>query len=493
MTASLEWSQIPCTIQDAVIVTRRLGIEHLWVDAFCIIQDDLEDWKAEAAVMGSYYEDAFITIAATSSADSRDKFLTARDGDYLPKSISLIHCPHDPTCNVKTKPYRAPFRARDKSRLQARAWVFQEHVLSKRIAHFTSSGILWECRTAMVSEDGTAVSQDIQPTVHNDLSLTRLTLALQQEPLKTWDTMLSRYTARNLTFVTDKLPGIAGLAKKALLVVKSSYLIGLWEQHLLHSSLWLSRWIPKQESFERIPNVAIPGVPTWTWASIDGPIAHALTPFWERPDSQLDFVLTSNYESLAKIAHATSASQADNFLLDTGTKCIILTGQLLKMRLRSDNVLDRQSYELAPDVYDGLSISSDGDEMIEQENSNEDEVDVEDDIAFASPDDIAFDPDAVLCEVETPDGNFNTVTRSTSLDIAEERRQLDVSVISILLCKQYMTIATIEDMDEMQVTYHSVVLARSIDHPDKFIRIGLMRSETNSRVESSSSVTVSVV
>jgi hypothetical protein len=36
----------------------------------CIIQDSHTDWKTEAAKMGSYYTNAFITIAASSSKTS---------------------------------------------------------------------------------------------------------------------------------------------------------------------------------------------------------------------------------------------------------------------------------------------------------------------------------------------------------------------------------------------------------------------------------------
>ena len=34
---------LPQTLQDAVIVTRSLGYDYLWANAFCIIQDDIRD------------------------------------------------------------------------------------------------------------------------------------------------------------------------------------------------------------------------------------------------------------------------------------------------------------------------------------------------------------------------------------------------------------------------------------------------------------------
>jgi len=34
----ISFSEMPRTLQDAVIVTRRLGVRFLWVDALCIVQ-----------------------------------------------------------------------------------------------------------------------------------------------------------------------------------------------------------------------------------------------------------------------------------------------------------------------------------------------------------------------------------------------------------------------------------------------------------------------
>lgn len=36
----IEWEELPKTFKDAVLVTRALGIQYLWIDSLCIIQDD---------------------------------------------------------------------------------------------------------------------------------------------------------------------------------------------------------------------------------------------------------------------------------------------------------------------------------------------------------------------------------------------------------------------------------------------------------------------
>lgn len=65
----IEIAQLPKTFREAIEVTFRLGIEYIWIDSLCIIQDDKADWKREAALMAYIYSNAFCTIAAVDAAD----------------------------------------------------------------------------------------------------------------------------------------------------------------------------------------------------------------------------------------------------------------------------------------------------------------------------------------------------------------------------------------------------------------------------------------
>ena len=50
---------MPALFRDAIITTWKLGIQYLWIDSICIIQDSKEDWEAESAKMGSVYRNAY--------------------------------------------------------------------------------------------------------------------------------------------------------------------------------------------------------------------------------------------------------------------------------------------------------------------------------------------------------------------------------------------------------------------------------------------------
>lgn len=52
----LDKSLLPPTFRDAIIITRRLGYQYLWIDSLCIIQDSVEDWRKESSVMGKIYK-----------------------------------------------------------------------------------------------------------------------------------------------------------------------------------------------------------------------------------------------------------------------------------------------------------------------------------------------------------------------------------------------------------------------------------------------------
>lgn len=71
-------SELPQTLQDAMTITRALGFAYIWIDALCIVQDDLEDWAAESATMTNVYSRAWLVLAATSAPDCNAGFLHTR-------------------------------------------------------------------------------------------------------------------------------------------------------------------------------------------------------------------------------------------------------------------------------------------------------------------------------------------------------------------------------------------------------------------------------
>lgn len=63
------------SFQDAIYLTINLGVNFLWIDSLCIIQDDLTDWEHESQIMGQIYKGALCNIAASGHANESRGFL----------------------------------------------------------------------------------------------------------------------------------------------------------------------------------------------------------------------------------------------------------------------------------------------------------------------------------------------------------------------------------------------------------------------------------
>lgn len=64
MIQGMDLSHLPRLFQDAALVTRSLGIHHLWVDILCIDHGDPGDWFLEREKVSEYFANAEINIVA---------------------------------------------------------------------------------------------------------------------------------------------------------------------------------------------------------------------------------------------------------------------------------------------------------------------------------------------------------------------------------------------------------------------------------------------
>jgi hypothetical protein len=151
---SFNLSELPKTFQDAVRVTRELGIEYLWIDSLCIIQWNAEDWKREAGRMEDVFALAYCTIAATSAVDSNAGFL-ARNArtEYMrvqdTTGYQVCICTHMDDFEKDVQ----------EAKLNKRAWVMQERVLAKRTIHFSANQTYWECGEGVHCENLTKMKR----------------------------------------------------------------------------------------------------------------------------------------------------------------------------------------------------------------------------------------------------------------------------------------------------------------------------------------------
>ncbi|KAK7914245.1 hypothetical protein PG985_011948 [Apiospora marii] len=78
---------VPKTIRHAMVLTKLLGEKHLWVDRFCICQDDIETKHAQIQSMASTYGNAYLTIVAANEWDANHG-LRGLKGVTKPRGVS---------------------------------------------------------------------------------------------------------------------------------------------------------------------------------------------------------------------------------------------------------------------------------------------------------------------------------------------------------------------------------------------------------------------
>ncbi|XXG99951.1 hypothetical protein Hte_006292 [Hypoxylon texense] len=268
----INFLELPATFQDAVTVTQELGLAYVWIDSLCIVQDDKTDWEKDAARMGAVYSRAFVVISGASSPNPSTPYLRPREEEWLPKrfnfSVSpgvsipiavrqrhLLAAPLDQ--GLLEPPFTSSWATLKKvGPLYGRGWCFQESFLASRILNFAPGAIIYECKTHRKSEDQLPPYPCTTPGTLGEVT-----------PLEQWHMIVKSYTSRQLTFVKDKLPAIAGAATKMPQAVTSRYLAGLWSESLLLDLLW--QVMPGRAHTPLMTKEHEENAPTWSWASVN--------------------------------------------------------------------------------------------------------------------------------------------------------------------------------------------------------------------------------
>lgn len=136
----IELSELPSTFRDAVQVTRKLGLQYLWIDSLCIIQDDKKDWDTESKLMEQVFSSAYVTIAASCASGTEDGFLKPRPHRQCVRLIADNGEPYFVCEAIDNFAVDV-----EQGELNKRGWVFQERALSRRTIYFSEKQTYWEC------------------------------------------------------------------------------------------------------------------------------------------------------------------------------------------------------------------------------------------------------------------------------------------------------------------------------------------------------------
>ncbi|KAF2809391.1 HET-domain-containing protein [Mytilinidion resinicola] len=291
---------LPKTFRDAIAVTKRAGIRYLWIDSLAIIQNSAADWKREAALMGKVYKYSRVNIAATGAVDSTEGCFFTRDPRLIPPSQVTIKW--DDWDGIIEETYTVlPGQKIWQTQLNdvplsRRAWFLQERLLSPRVVHFTKTQIFWECHTMSACESfpialpktlrhnrvnqlkslalGATASAILPETLSKVVNGEFIGKFKMVKPLYAhWNSLVELYSLGGLTVLRDKLPALSGVADEMRhLLLEEDYAAGLWRKSLPRSLLWIPKIHPGENKCYRPREYR---APSWSWASIEGPVSFA--------------------------------------------------------------------------------------------------------------------------------------------------------------------------------------------------------------------------
>ncbi|UZP36445.1 hypothetical protein NXS19_004261 [Fusarium pseudograminearum] len=300
------------TIQDAVYITRQLGFNYLWVDRFCILQDDDEDKKREFSRMAITYKNAVVTLVAGTAKAASEGFLNidpSRTKPFLPSRKFSISTDDGGkgVVYIPDKPYQPvhPIDTRDHQ-------------------------LLWQCKQTDLQsvtgdDDGLEYQQGLEslPWAAFEDTAGPSFGAHDADKLYLWKTILRQYTERDLTDSGDRLPAITGIIAELQNVWKDTAIYGHWVEWFVQLLAW------QKPEDDRTKERYLSRAPSWSWASINGRIHYDET--IENEDAKMEIVTAAKATMSCRIV---SGDTIDKHVRRTMDQYIDLDDAALKLETK---------------------------------------------------------------------------------------------------------------------------------------------------------------
>jgi hypothetical protein len=271
----LNISDLPKTLQDAITISRELGLEYVWIDSICILQGDQDDWAREASKMSKIYSNAYVVLSATGANDCAEGFLHPRKEPLTirlqPKGIGRQSIKVQAQLNNSYFCYPDVYSVLQTHwSLFRRGWCMQERFLARRVIHFLPDEVFFECRTGVSCEH----NENLHPrTLTTSVACREFRkIEAPENPdassewyfAVSWASIVHEYSSLALTHSEDALPALSGLAQCMHHIKPGKYIAGLWEKGIPYFLAWYrSQNTPAFDAVSR---------PSFSWISCPGQV-----------------------------------------------------------------------------------------------------------------------------------------------------------------------------------------------------------------------------
>lgn len=280
----LSIKRVPQVVRDAMKVVSALGEQYLWVDLYCIEQQNHDSRDRQIKAMDFIYAGAYVTIIASAGSDasyglpgvSRARKVSQRIG-LTPAMQMISTAPPLPDCIENTK-------------WNDRGWTYQEAVLSTRCLFFTEEQVHFLCPKMRRCESVLVQGIAIQPDREHD----RMGHVLRRSPVHDNKTQVAfdvfadhieHYSHRTLSYDDDILNAFRGILARSPFWTYYGVAITIEPKYIS----WAA---PKDgnvgfanglfwHAFEDYSSYTVlqrrPGFPSWSWAGWKGHVMYDYT------------------------------------------------------------------------------------------------------------------------------------------------------------------------------------------------------------------------
>jgi hypothetical protein len=237
--------------------------------------------------MDRIYSNCVLNIAAAWARSAQDGCFSARHSELVkPCTIFVRYFTETEGIHGIRSDADHKLTAVHGSPLSTRGWVLQERMLSPRVLSFGQDQVFWECRELRNGSEAYPCGFkmhllypifDIPPT------------ASQKDCRWLWDQIIRAYSSKSLSRPqADKFIALSAIARRIARLKEDTYIAGLFWKDFPAQLLWNVKH-DDRFSGRTTRATGIYRAPTWSWASLDGPVEPGYYPWSD--DSQMADVI----------------------------------------------------------------------------------------------------------------------------------------------------------------------------------------------------------
>ena len=254
-------------------LTEAIGEQFVWIDKYCIDQNNKREVEEQVANMDTVYRQAWLTVIVLvgEGAHSGIAGISRPMQNRMQPTLVLPQGKLMATSIEFTREYsgRLPW--------DQRAWTLQEFVLSPRCLIFSSFHVSMKCQEEFfhdalpvdTSENRAQTKLDDENWWENVYAID---LNGNQWDFKAFDALISIYSARHLRYQSDILRACQGTLNQITRNTGMSFTFGLPVKDLRRALLWKAHNVVclKRRTWYDEESRSWMSFPSWTWAGWQG-------------------------------------------------------------------------------------------------------------------------------------------------------------------------------------------------------------------------------